>query len=104
MNGKLVGALHKRGSFTNDKTGELVNYDNCELVILCPIPTGGKFDPVSAVGLAPEKVAKFPFERIHDVFGENVHDVADLSTYIGRDIEYFYDGSKKICKVLFNGK
>lgn len=104
MNGKLVGAMHKKGSFLNESTGEMVAYDNIELVILRDIPSGGKFDPVASVGLSPEKIAKFPFEKIHEVFNDNVHEVTDLVDFLGFDIEYYYDGSKKICKVLKNGK
>lgn len=99
MNGKLVGALHKRGKFTNENTGELIEFDNVELVILTAPVVSGKFAPVSSIGLLPEKASKFPFSEISNVFGENVHEVSDLAHLIGKDIQYFYDGSKKICFV-----
>ena len=55
--------MHKKGNFTNDKTGEVVSYDNIELVILSPIQIGGQYDPVAAVGLSPDKNTKFRAEK-----------------------------------------
>lgn len=104
MIGKLVGAMHKKGTFTNDKTGEVIAYDNIELVILSPIQTGGQFDPVSAVGLSPDKNTKFRAEKLSEVFGEQYTTLDSLSPLLGSDIEYFFDSSKKICRVMKYGK
>ena len=99
MNGKLVGALHKRGKFTNENTGELIEFDNVELIILTLPVTTGNYAPVASIGSIVEKASKFPFSEISNVFGDNVHEVSDLAHLIGKDIQYFYDGSKKICFV-----
>lgn len=100
MIGKLVGAMHKKGTFTNDITGEVIAYDNIELVILSPIQTGGQYDPVAAVGLSPDKNTKFKADRLSDVFGKEYNTLDSLSPLLGSDIEYFYDSSKRICKVM----
>lgn len=104
MLGKLVGAMHKKGNFTNEKTGEVIAYDNIELVILSPIKTGGQYDPVAAVGLSPDKNTKFRAEKLSEVFGEQYNTLDSISPLLGSDIEYFFDSSKKICRVMKYGK
>ena len=104
MIGKLVGAMHKKGTFTNDKTGEVISFDNIELVILSPIQTGGEYQPLHAVGLSPDKNTKFKAENLTQVFGEQYNSLDSLSPLLGSDIEYFFDSSKKICKVMKYGK
>lgn len=102
--GKLVGIMHKKGNFTNEKTGEVVDYNNIELVILSPIQCGGKFQPLHALGFQPDKNCKLPAENLTEVFGEQYTNFDSLSDLIGHQIEYFFDSSKKICKVIDNGK
>jgi hypothetical protein len=102
MYGKLVGALHKKGTFTNQDTGELVSFDNIELVVLVPPKIGGSYDPVEAVGFTTEKKCKFPADSISDVFGKDVKSIDDINPLIDSDIEFFYDGSKRVCKVMIN--
>lgn len=103
MIGTLVGAMHKKGSFTNEESGELVMYDNLELVILVPIPVGGQYDPIESEGLKPERNSKCSFEKLSEVFGDEFKNVSDLAPLMGREVEYFFDGSKKICKVMVHG-
>jgi hypothetical protein len=100
MNGQLVGIMHKKGTFTDKETGELVPYDNLELVILVPSKIGGQFAPVEAIGVTTEKKAKCAYSSLSDVFGTEYKSISDLDVFIGSQIEFFYDGSKKICKVL----
>ena len=104
MVGKLVGAMHKKGEFKNEKTGELVQYDNIELVILTPIHAGGEYQPLHAVGLSPDRNTKFKAADISQVFGEKYNSLDSLSSLLGCDVEYFFDSSKRICKVLTYGK
>ena len=104
MVGKFVGAMHKKGSFVNESSGELVDFDNIELIILVQIPSGGKYDPVSSVGLRPEKNAKFPADKLSEVFGSDYTAVSDLEDILGYTVEYFYDSSKKICRVIALGE
>lgn len=102
--GILAGALHKKGTFTNEKNGEVIAYDNIDLVILTEPSVGGAYDPIEAVGQTIERTAKFPADNLTAVFGEDVHKLSDIHPFIGKKIEYFCDTGKKICKVILNGK
>ncbi len=103
MYGILAGALHKKGSFENEKTGEVISYDNVDLVILVEPSVGGAYDPVEAVGQTTERSSKFSAENLTTVFGEKVRKLSDIQPFIGKRIEYYFDGSKKICRVIVNG-
>lgn len=102
MLGTLVGAQRKKGTFTNETTGEVIAYDNLVLSILVPINIGGQYEPIEACGVALEKNAKCAFSSISDVFGSNFKCCADLEPFMNKNIEYFFDSSKKICKVIVN--
>lgn len=100
MLGYLEGALHKKGQFKNETTGELIDYDNVVLTILIPPTVGGAYDPVEAVGMTIDSKAKFAYENLSQVFGNDVKCLEDVSPLIGRKVEYFFDGNKKVCKVM----
>lgn len=104
MLGTLIGAHRKKGTFTNENTGEVLAYDNLMLTILVPIPVGGAYDPIEACGLGTEKNAKCAFSSISDVFGKDYKHCSDLAPLMNKEIEYFYDSGKKICKVLVNDR
>ena len=104
MYGILAGAMHKKGSFTNDTTGEIIAYDNIDLVILVEPKVGGEYDPIEAFGQTTERSSKFAAENLSAVFGEDIRKLSDIHPFIGKKIEYFFDGGKKICKVILNGK
>lgn len=103
MYGILAGAMHKKGSFTNDTTGEIIAYDNIDLVILIPPSVGGAYDPVEAVGQTTERSSKFAAENLSNVFGKDVRTLKDVEPFIGKQVEYYFDVSKKICRVIING-
>ena len=102
MLGVLLGAVHKKGNFTNETTGEVISFDNIELVIVISPSVGGAYDPIEAIGQVTERSSKFPAENLSNVFGKDVKRLSDIEPWLGQRIEYFYDGSKKICKVLLN--
>lgn len=99
MIGTLAGAMHKKGNFVNEETGDVVEYDNLVLTILVPIKLGGAYDPVEAVGKTVDNKAKCAFSNISNVFGSDVTGISDIEPFIGSDIEYFYDSSKKLERV-----
>lgn len=102
MFGTIVGAMHKKGSFHNQETGELIDYDNLELTLLVPVKIGGAYDPIEAVGMTTEKKAKCPFNSLSDVFGKEYRTINDLEKLMGKNVEFFYDGSKKLNRVFVN--
>ena len=87
MIGIFSGASHKKGAFTNEDTGEVIEYDNLCLTLLVPIRTGGQYDPIEAIGTAPEKRAQCPFVDFPDVFGGKYKSLAELQPLIGREVE-----------------
>lgn len=103
MIGVLAGAMHKKGSFMNEETGEVIAYDNLALSILVPIKVGGAYDPIEAVGVTTEKKAQCPYENISDVFGEEITSCADLEPFLNKEIEYYFDGSKRLARVIVRG-
>lgn len=75
---KFIGFKHKKGSFTNEKTGELVQYDNYSLYFI----TGNVPD---IVGYYPSKyvvkgdvicqVLGFDGKYTDEVISEHLHDL-----------------------------
>ena len=102
MIGTFAGALHKKGSFVNDTTGEVVDYDNLVLTILIPVKSGGPYDPIESVGHTVDTTAKCSFSNISYVFGREVTQLSDLAPFLGSEIEYYYDSNKKLDKVIFH--
>ena len=95
--------MHKKGSFVNDETGELIDYDNLALTILVPIKVGSQYDPIEAVGVTTEKKAQCPYENISDVFGDEITSCADLEPLLNKEIEYYFDASKRLARVIVKG-
>ena len=73
--------------------------------MLVPPSVGGQYDPVAAVGDTVETIGNkhnfpsFNIENISAVFGPDVTNINDIQKFIGKDVDFFYDRSKKICSV-----
>lgn len=104
--GYLAGLLHSAGSFKDKDTGDLVNYDKVECVILVRPKVGGsKYEPVEAIGngivtVKNNKLISFDYRDIDAVFGRDYRTIQDCEPFINQDIEYYCDEKQRITKII----
>ena len=99
MKGILIGAMHKKGKFT-DEAGELIPYDNLVLLLQKPIEFNDDDNRYcTGVGFMIAE-AKCPWERFSDIFEDRVTSLDKLENYIGTEVSYFFNDKKKLDTVI----
>lgn len=100
MRGILIGAMHKKGVFTDDN-GREVSYNNLVLQVQKPIENKLADDSlfVEGVGFTIATDCKCEWDKREDVFGKKVT-MQDIGELIGTEIQYFYNDKKKLEAVI----
>ena len=100
MRGILIGAIHKKGTFTDDN-GKSIDYDNLVLQVQKPIENKLADDSnfVQGVGYTIANYCKCAWSERGNVFGKDVS-MKDIGELVGTEIQYFYNDKKKLEAVI----
>lgn len=100
MRGILIGAIHKKGTFTDDN-GRSIDYDNLVLQVQKPIENKLADDSnfVQGVGYTIANDCKCAWSERGNVFGKDVS-MKDIGALVGTEIQYFYNDKKKLEAVI----
>lgn len=100
MRGILIGAIHKKGIFTDDNS-KAIEYDNLVLQVQKPIENklADSSNFVEGVGFTVANDCKCEWSKRADVFGKQVS-MKDIGELVGTEIQYFYNDKKKLEAVI----
>lgn len=94
---KFIGAQVRAGEFTDEKTGQLVQYNNLVLYTTQPLKCGEMWS-----GKEPIKISNTA-ENIAKVFGRAIT-MPFLKERLGWYVDIFYNKYKKVERVIFYEK